>query len=343
MKASALLLLSAVLALSQPSPDVAVYLDEALQVMRQHALTSSRVNWDRLRREVHARARGATSTHAAYPALRYALRALGDGHSFLQLSDELQRAEAAAREGAPAPETPNPRKAPSPFGSRMRAEHELLREGPAPVAYVFMPQGRRTSAFAEEFQKSMAALESERPCGWIVDLRGNGGGDMWPMLAGLGPLLGAGQVGGSVHASGARDRWHYERGTAIFEDTDGTRKTFASVAAPVTIRLTRIAVLIDRGTASSGEAMAIAFRRDPRARSFGERTYGASTATRGFKLRDGANLVIAVSVFTDRRGTSYPDGVAPDVAVRTPDALPARDTDAAITAALRWLRREPGC
>src|SRR5688500_19574697 len=171
MKTSAVLLVSVILAVSQSPSDVALYLDEALQVMRQHALTSSRVNWDRLRREVHTRAGGATSTHAAYPALRYALRALGDDHSFLQLSDELERAEAAARTGAPAPDDPQPRKAPSPFGSRMRAEHALLADDGAPIAYVFMPQGRRTSAFATEFQKSMAALDRGRPCGWIVDLR----------------------------------------------------------------------------------------------------------------------------------------------------------------------------
>jgi C-terminal processing protease CtpA/Prc len=28
--------------------------------------------------------------------------------------------------------------------------------------------------------------------GWIVDLRNNGGGNMWPMLTGIGSILGEG-------------------------------------------------------------------------------------------------------------------------------------------------------
>jgi C-terminal processing protease CtpA/Prc len=176
-----------------------------------------------------------------------------------------------------------------------------------------------------------------------VDLRGNGGGDMWPMLAGLGPLLGHGAVGGSVDASGRRDHWIYERGEAISVDAAGVRKPIAVVAEPVTVTAESIAVLIDRGTASSGEAMALAFRGDTRARLFGETTYGASTATRGFKLSDGANLVIAVSTFTDRSGRPYPRDVQPDVEIAVPETLPSRSDDAVLQSALAWLRDQPSC
>jgi hypothetical protein len=328
-----------------PRPAIVKYLDEALQVIQANALTSDDVDWSQVRREVLARASSAKTTAAAYPALRHALAALNDNHSFLQLSAELEAAEAASlgRE-ANRPSPVSAPRAPSPFGVRTRPAAEALPIADQRLAaYLVMPQGRRNSAFAQAFQDSIAAVAARQPCGWVVDLRGNGGGDMWPMLAGLGPLHGDGAVGGSVDASARRDHWIYARGEAIFVDAAGVRKPIAVVEEPVTVTAESIAVLIDRGTASSGEAMALAFRGDTRARLFGERTYGASTATRGFKLSDGANLVIAVSTFTDRSGRPYPHGVQPDVEIAVPETLPSRSDDAVLQGALAWLRDQPSC
>jgi hypothetical protein len=319
-----------------PGPEIVKYLDEALQVIRAHALTSDDVDWSQVRRDVLARASSAKTTAAAYPALRHALAALNDNHSFLQLSTELEAAEAASlgRTAKP-PRAAGASRPPSPFGARTRPEAEAIPIADQRLAgYLVMPQGRRNSAFAQAFQQSVGAVAARQPCGWVVDLRGNGGGDMWPMLAGLGPLLGDGAVGGSVDAAGRRDHWVYERGEAIFVDAAGVRKPIAVVAEPVTVTAESIAVLIDRGTAGSGEAIALAFRGDTRARLFGETTYGASTATRGFKLSDGANLVIAVSTFIDRSGRPYPHGVQPDVKIAGPDTLPSRSDDASCR--VRW-------
>jgi C-terminal processing protease CtpA/Prc len=242
------------------------------------------------------------------------------------------------------PRTAGASRPPSPFRARTRPEAEAIPMADQRLAgYLVMPQGRRNSAFAQAFQQSIGAVAARQPCGWVVDLRGNGGGDMWPMLAGLGPLLGDGAVGGSVDAAGRRDHWVYERGEAIFVDAAGVRKPIAVVAEPVTVTAESIAVLIDRGTAGSGEAIALAFRGDTRARLFGETTYGASTATRGFKLSDGANLVIAVSTFIDRSGRPYPHGVQPDVKIAGPDTLPSRSDDAVLQSALAWLRDQPSC
>ena len=317
-------------------PAVEAYLTEALDAMQRHALTSSRVDWPRVRREARALARSARTTAGAYPAVRHALAALGDHHSFLQLPDAL--AEAEIRETGARPAAAPARRGPSPFGSRMRPEAEMLDER---LAYVFMPQGRRNNAFAAAFQASLAPLAAAGPCGWVVDLRGNGGGDMWPMLAGLGPLLGEGEAGGSIDADGGRDRWIYDAGNAIYQHADGKQEVYAAVADPIApVSNAPIAVLIDRGTASSGEAMAIAFAGRPRVRHFGEPTYGASTATRGFKLSDGSNLVLAVSVFVDRRGGRYESGMNPDVVLPAPETLPDRADDEVLEAARRWLRDE---
>jgi carboxyl-terminal processing protease len=338
-------------ALRQPAPAPAAatpalaYLETALDSIQRNALTSASVNWGSIRREASRLARDARSPVGTYPAIRFALRALGDDHSFLQLSDTLRAAERAERGEAPADDLPasNGRE-PSVFGGRMRPEAAVHESAGKRFGYLFMPQGRRNSAFAEQFQASLARVDSAAPCGWIVDLRGNGGGDMWPMLAGLGPLLGDGFVGGSVGADRRSDRWYYEHGQAIDQDATGRREVFAEVRSPYHLAgQAPVAVLIDRGTASSGEAMAIAFRGRPDTRHFGERSYGASTSTRGVMLADGANIVLAVSVFADRNGTMYRHGITPDVVTPPATALPARDHDVTIQAAAAWLGNGATC
>jgi len=89
--------------------------------------------------------------------------------------------------------------------------------------------------------------------------------------------------------------------------------------------------------------MAISFRGRRLTRSFGEDTYGASTSTRGVSLPDGANMVVAVDVFTDRTGTRYPDGVSPDVGIPSGTSIPSIEADPAIAAAGAWLTTLPAC
>ena len=329
------------------SPAAEAYLLEAIDSLQAVALTRGAVDWADVRREALARAAGAGSPPETYPAIRYALSRLEDDHSFLQLSDSLAALEAEradAPEDGPA-DAAEEERSPSPFGTRMSPEFELLVREWGTVALVFMPQGRRSDEFAASFQQAVGRLADQEPCAWIVDVRGNGGGNMWPMLAGLGPVLGEGEVGGSVDADGARSRWAYRGGEATFRDPSGVERAFARVGEPLAPLepAPPVAVLHDRGTASSGEAMAVAFRGRAETRSFGERTYGASTSTRGVRLSDGANMVVATDVFVDREGTRYPRGLEPDVPVPGPDDRPRPGSDPVVEAALEWLAGTEAC
>src|SRR5690606_13717711 len=99
------------------------------------------------------------------------------------------------------------------------------------------------------------------------------GGNMWPMLAGLAPLLGDGVVGAFAPPAETPTRWWIDGGNA----GSGERLQAAShyaveIAGPTPI----VAVLTGPRTASSGEAVAVAFRGHPGARSFGEPTHGVT-------------------------------------------------------------------
>jgi carboxyl-terminal processing protease len=95
--------------------------------------------------------------------------------------------------------------------------------------------------------------------------------------------------------------------------------------------------LLDRGTASSGEAVAISFAGRRRERSFGERTAGFSTSNQRYELSDGAALFLCVGIEADRTGHRYLDGLDPDVTLPAPAARPAEEIDAVLQAAEDWV------
>ncbi|MFI5825003.1 S41 family peptidase [Streptomyces rishiriensis] len=75
------------------------------------------------------------------------------------------------------------------------------------MAYVSLPAVQGSDAAYERYvrQGREAVAKADRPgaCGWVVDLRRNHGGNMRPMLAVAGPILGDGKVGmfGAGHGS----------------------------------------------------------------------------------------------------------------------------------------------
>ena len=201
---------------------------------------------------------------------------------------------------------------------------------PLNVGYVrvgsFGGSGSAATAFAEGIQQSIRAQDRADLIGWIVDLRGNGGGNMWPMIAGLGPILGESLLGHFVHPTGKIDAWRYQNGASTLNGIDLVR-----VVAPYTLlnQAPRVAVLVDNGVASSGEATFIAFRGRPATRSFGASTCGASTANQGFGLSNGATLILTTSLMADRALTQYGNAVVPDEATVGPAETVQR--------ALLWL------
>jgi len=270
------------------------YLDAALDTMETHSVTRREVNWPSLRAQAHQHASAALTPFQTYDAIRFALSSLGDHHSGL-----IEPALMVQLSTLTAADNPRPQ-------GRLAA---------GKIGYILVPSFVGASqasidASATGLQRIVKDLGSQHPCGWMIDLQGNIGGNMWSMLAGLGPVLGSGSLGGTRDLDDVQVRWSYEDGVAL----EGTRPRarVTERASPLVSDASPVAVLINRVTASSAEAVAIAFQGRPLTRTFGERTRGQTTSNDQFRLRDGATLNLSVSWFVDRTGRSYPDGVAPD-------------------------------
>jgi carboxyl-terminal processing protease len=328
-----------------PSPQAAAYLDAALKIMQENFVYRDKIDWAQLRRDAMQQAANAQTAIDTYPAIRFALGKLGDHHSYLQLTPDLMR-QATARGIAAATNPPAPPRDPakpispfpSPFRTRRVPEAAIVATAPRAIAQLIIPlfSGPDPDAFATKIQNEIAALIPRNPCAWIIDLRGNGGGNIWPMMAGVGPILGEGEPGGVLHSGGVKDRWFYENGKSGERDEPKDPYYSKTTAAPVKLSSAPpVAVLIDRETGSSGEGIAVAFRTRPTTRFFGEATYGAATSTFPYTLSDDAQIYLVTGVMIDRKGNEYPFGIEPDEEILS--NLSITTNDPVIKSATTWL------
>ena len=208
------------------------------------------------------------------------------------------------------------------------------------VTKCFPETDRQFIAYETNLQRIVADLDKSHPAGWIVDLRGNVGGNMWPMLAGIGPVLGEGDHLGEFFTLDSHSTWKYRNGVAA--EIEGGKEEPCPAVAGTPYKLAgtpKVAVLIDRGTGSSGEAIAIAFRGRRETRFFGEHTQGASTSNDVVRLSDGAAMWLTIGVDADRTGKQYMEGFDPDDVIRLGDKVLPDDQDPVLQGALRWLSR----
>jgi C-terminal processing protease CtpA/Prc len=307
------------------SVNAAFYLNVALNIMQRSSVNKGQIDWTALRAAALERAAGAQTYADTYPAIEAALKDLGDRHSFF-----------VPPQGAPR----TPPAGQGPADSARVVSHRF--------GYIFVRSGpgRDSAATAARLQRLLQGLNRSSPCGWIVDLRSASGGTLFPMLAGLGPVLGEGVAAKIVYPSGMRADVFYTRGAAGMIRYPGAVQTVVvKLAHPASLddAIPFAAVLTGRNTADAGEALAVAFRGRINTRSFGRPTAGFSTHRDTFRLSDGAVLSLATSVMADRTGQRYGGSVAPDIAVEGPDEPQPGVDDSLIDAAARWLTIQPSC
>ena len=308
---------------AESSKQVINFGKEIINIVKQNAIYADSVDWSSMNKEVEVLSKSALSLDDAPIIADYViskLRKAGDNHSFFQNKVSAQRY--ASRNSVPE----------QPYS-------KLLDGG---IGYIWVPGFTSTSDtasvhFAERIQGLIRELDIKQDIqGWIVDLRKDGGGNMYPMIAGLGPLIGEGTLGYFVNPkakNSMNNAWTYGNGSSGINGSKGV-----TVKEPYTIKKAnaKIAVLAGPGTGSSGEMTTICFIGKPNVKLFGQPTAGYITANRGFKLSTGAYLYLATSYVADRNHKKYLVNIQPDVNIISSDNP---ISDAAVDAAKEWLKK----
>jgi hypothetical protein len=255
-------------------------------------------------------ATGAQDARDLTEAIRYQMFLVHDRHSYFHPAGEVGAFHDALKPRPP--------------------EVELRADGIAVLRLftVGSPAQEELVAYARDLRTAIAGMAARRPRAWVVDLRGHGGGNMWASLAGISSLLGGPRVGAFVGRT-ATTWWFAENGQA---GIDGVPAVDAQAPEPPRFD-GPVAVLIGPGTASSGEAVAVAFEGRARTRLFGAATMGYTNSGVGMHtLSDGTLFGIAETRNADRTGRVREGAILPDVQVQTPADDPAPPVEA-----IEWL------
>jgi carboxyl-terminal processing protease len=318
---------------STPTPTLSLqaktYLTTALNIMQQHSVNRKIINWATLRRKTFALANGATVPIETYAAITYALTSLNDHHSTFIVPYE--NAVSSNNGALTANEKPHGQLLDHDIGYLELPTYNRLPTVPASKDYVRLAQAAIRSA------------DQAGVCGWIVDLRNDMGGDNWPMLDAVGPLLGSGVVGWFVYPDGMKTAWSYSDG-----EVQQGGKTMIGIENAYHLKhpVPPVAVLTGRNTRSAGEAIVVAFRTRPHTRSFGESTAGVPTGNAAYTLSDGAILVLTVALDADRTGQTYDRPIIPDQSVpyyQSQANESSSSSDSIIQAATIWLHAQDRC
>ncbi|HEX2532303.1 MAG TPA: S41 family peptidase [Chitinophagaceae bacterium] len=317
---------------AQKTDSVRVFVDSALNILQHRSLFARPLNWAVIRDSAHRMAAHATTYAEAAPAVQFAFNLLGDKHGWLVLEGKeytnpfLLRDNSRINEATRAVITkPGIRKA-------------VLGKD---IAYLNIPffggqTGPKMNDFAQRLQDSLCAAVNKNTKGLVIDLRLNGGGNLFPMLVGVANVIGNGKWTESVNSLGEKD------GELVLKDYSVT------LLDTIVVKLTRmcgdhtrlpLTVLIGPATGSSGEQLAIVLGQRKGAVLVGEPTAGYVTDNNGFRLPGRENgIVIGESYTRDAKGQVYLKDVVPAIPVPGGDDFGNLEKDAKVQAAIRWIR-----
>lgn len=322
---------------------------EALGRVRPIAYHRATLDWEAIEKRVRALAEGARDEVDLMPAYQAVVSYLEDNHSSVRYPEGLMdrwRERYGNRRMLPDPPPSRPR-ADSSFAGRTEPEVRLADlPGAQSVATIVVPAVAYAdsipSPYGTRLHRAVREVHAE-VCGYIVDLRGNTGGDMFPMVIGLADLIGEGHRVVFQKPDEPGSSAVLTAGTVQAEMEDGSSMPLDRVAdwrpPPPEIEARPVAVLIDGATASSGEGVALALIGREGVRTFGAASAGLASANEPLTLSDGTRLFITTSMMTDRLGRTYPQGISPDEPVTTEGEA----GDAVDAAAKAWLATQASC
>ena len=260
------------------------YVKKAVKLMNKHGLFAEGPAWETAR--ATALAAEPATMEEAYDVCRTALKVAGGKHSFLSTVERQQ--ESAAEDKVTEPSV------------------RLLNGG---IVLITLPafSGQSQDDNQRYARTVLDALpEAEDIQGVIIDLRGNTGGNMYPMIAAVHRFLPDDTI------LRFKSRQFSTPITKIF-----ILQSVGIMEKPLI--LCPVALLTDDMTASSGEATLLCFRGLANARSFGGPTAGYASANTPYRMPDGSQLVLTTGCDMARTGELFcDDPIAPDVLTEQP-------------------------
>ena len=284
LKKTLLFFLTAFLMASCGDPNMG-YVKKAVRIMDKNGIYAQGPEWEKAKTE--ALAAQPSNLQEAQEIVLRAGKVAGGKHTFLMTADVVVENDTSAWE--------------------MPAVTVLEND----IVHIKLPAFSGNMEESVKYANTVLAAIPNDLQAVIVDLRGNRGGNMYPMIAAVHRFL----PDDIILKFSSRKR--PMNVTADFVVKSVGLKKQTPIHCPV-------ALLTDEWTASSGEAVLLCFRGLENARTFGSPTAGYASCNQPFPLSDGSQLVLTTGEDIARTGEVFcDDPIEPDVLTETPleDAL----------------------
>lgn len=265
------------------------YVKKAVRIMDKNGIYAQGPDWEQAKST--ALTAHPTTLEEAQEIVLQAGKVAGGKHTFLMTTEEVTENNTSAWEMPTA---------------------ELLEEG---IAVIKLPPFSGNEEEGIKYAGTVLGTLPDSLKGAIIDLRGNRGGNMYPMIAAVHRFL-----PDDIILQLRTRKYNIEINVDYVTRVAKVERQ-AAIDCPV-------ALLTDEWTGSSGEAVLLCFRGLEHTRTFGFPTAGYVSCNQPFKLPDGSQLVLTTGTDVARTGEVFcDDPIQPDVLTETP-----------IEDALEWLK-----
>ncbi|WP_407482667.1 S41 family peptidase [Elizabethkingia meningoseptica] len=315
-------------------------LDQIIELTKTKSIYKNNVNWDTLTPEVQKLLDPNANNilNAVKPAVAYMLDKLKDNHSFLKAKTaSVSRSNPDNLFARVSTET-----ATAISESKGNIRTQMLEKK---IGYISIPgmstspdkteRDEQVQKMGQALRDSLCKLNPKDLKGIIVDLRLNVGGNMYPMISGIAPLLGDGKAGSFIQEGQKQGSWSVKDGNLLINDTPHV--ILQNNCAPD--KKIKIAVLTGPATSSSGEATTISFIGKNNVKLIGEKTTGLVSANNTIKITDDLYYFLSNSYEADRNDREYKESIPPDVEIIGGDNFKDLSKDKKILAALQWIKQ----
>lgn len=289
--------------ISAQSDSIRVYVTKALKIMKNKSVNKSKLNWDEIFDKTLDEASKAKTIKETYPIIKNALSSLNDSHSNFYPKDVVKAYTLGYK--ATGQEFPI-------------IKSEMLENS---YAYISLPDigsfnKDDWNLYINTFYAKVNDLQKRKPKGWIIDLRGNFGGMLYPMYAAIAPFLDDKNVVSTKDAEGQIEYYNY-KDAKFYEGSTATQMFQLTQKEPRSVKKP-LAILVDKVTGSSGEFITAAFVGQKNVKIIGTNTQGLTSGNQEYKLSDGSFLVLTTGNIVDRTGKEYAkigEGIPPNIII----------------------------
>ena len=285
MKRISTLLLTILSVISCSSPNQ-TYVRDAIQQMDRKGLYAEGEAWEAAKKD--ALSQDPETLEEAQAIINKAAKVAGGKHSYLLPADKVQAREKRSNE-------------------EVSPSVTMIEDG---ICKIHLPAFAGDDENCLRYAKTILDSIPDTVKGVYIDLRGNTGGNMYPMIA-------------AIHRFLPDDVFLKFKMRRRLHSVMPINKEFVAKVVGIDIepRINcPVAILTDDATASSGEAVLLSFRGLDYVRVFGAPTAGYASANESIIFYNGSILALTVSCDIARTGEVFcEDPIVPDVETNSPE------------------------